>query len=175
MFFLIKSWNSFRHFLSLNLTQSWLLLKDLCCAQIWRNVLFAISSCLNHWELMSLASQTVTEMYFSYLNWDFFPFSRTRISCCSVSSSPTEMCSICGYAGPGFVAFVGFPIPQLLLGVIFQGNQTTCMKRSSFYRGYKSENQISKPIRSVCKIRMPIFWVKAWGNPLWLSDTILTT
>ena len=85
------------------------------------------------------------------------------------------MCSIVVLQILGFVTFLGFPIPPFPLGVISQDNQTTCLKHRLFHRGCKSENQISKPVRSVCKIRIPIFWVKAWGNPFWLSDSILTT
>lgn len=150
-------------------------MKDLCCAKISKNIPFEKFSFLNNWKLMSLTSQTVTDMYFNYLSWDFFFPPRNKISGCFVTPGPTVMCGISSYAGPEFVAFVGFSIPWLLLGVISQGNQTNCMKQCPFPRGYKSEKQISKPVKSVYKIRIPIFWVKAWGNPLWPSDIILTT
>ena len=105
----------------------------------------------------------------------FFFFSKTRISGCSLTSGSTAMYSIAVLQGPGFCSFCGFPNSFMLLGVISQGHQKTYMKHRSFHWGCKSENRISKPVRNVCKIRIPIFWVKAWGNPLWLSGSILTT
>lgn len=121
-------------------------------------------------------SKTVTNIIFNYLSWDFFFLSsKNRLSGCFMTTGPTVMCSTVVFQVLGFLTFVGFPIPPFLLGVISQDNQKTCLKHRLFHQGCKSENQISKPVRSVCKIRIPIFWVKAWGNPFWLSDTILTT
>lgn len=76
-----------------------------------------------------------------------------------------------------FLAFVSFPVSPLLLSIIFQGNHKNGqgMKHCTSPKTCKSENWISKHIRGMCKIRIPIFWVKAWGSPLWISDTILTT
>lgn len=87
-------------------------------------MLFEISSCLNNWELMSLASHTVTYMYFNYVSWNSSVFSGIRVSGCFVTPGPTAMCSISSSAGPGLGGFHRSPNSSIALGYHFSGQST---------------------------------------------------